>query len=72
MILFGFSWMLAHATLAHLVLAWMDTKVVNTTFLHLFSVFATLVIIPQLRNSMPDAPDLDGVLLFHLTHCDMY
>jgi len=61
-LLFFVCWMFSHATIAHVVLAYTETEV-NYTFIHLISVFAIIVIIPQLRSSMPDAPGLDGVLI---------
>lgn len=61
MLLFFVCWLFSHATLAHVCLAYIETEV-NAGFIHLISVFAIIVIIPQLRNSMPDAPGLDGKL----------
>ncbi|KZT09127.1 uncharacterized protein LAESUDRAFT_722833 [Laetiporus sulphureus 93-53] len=62
MMLFGINWMLAHATWCFVVLAWRLKSERN-----ILRYFAIVVVIlfatPQLRNAMPDAPGLDGVLL---------
>jgi len=62
LLLFGISWMLTHATVGHVMLA-RAHKEVKPIIKHLVFVFAILVVIPQLRNSMPDAPGFDGVLI---------
>jgi len=58
MCLFGICWMLTHVTIGNVLLA---RRLVDTTSKtkHLVSAFAILLIIPQLRNSMPDAPGFD-------------
>ncbi|KAH8104622.1 hypothetical protein BXZ70DRAFT_599275 [Cristinia sonorae] len=62
LLLFGVSWMMAHATIAYLVLAWkVDTT--ERILQYLAFVAVTLLVIPQLRNAMPDAPGFDGVLI---------
>lgn len=62
LLLFGVSWMLAHATIGFTVLAWMRADE-RSIFQYLGLVAVTLLAIPQLRNAMPDAPGFDGVLL---------
>ncbi|RDB18003.1 hypothetical protein Hypma_000763 [Hypsizygus marmoreus] len=62
LLLFAFSWILAHATIG-LVLISRRTTRVKDVLKHLLSAGAILVVLPQLRNSMPDAPGLDGVLI---------
>jgi len=62
MLLFCVSWMLAHATMIVVVLAWMQGDSERAPQYILF-ILAVLLAIPQLRNAMPDAPGFDGVLL---------
>ncbi|KAF8895510.1 hypothetical protein BD779DRAFT_733867 [Infundibulicybe gibba] len=62
LLLFGVSWILTHVTVGHVVLARRLTGV-RSILKHLISAGAILVALPQLRNSMPDAPGLDGVLI---------
>jgi hypothetical protein len=60
--LFGLSWFLTHICIGNVVLArrTIDTRPI----LKLLIVSgATVIGLPQLRNSMPDAPGLDGVLI---------
>ncbi|EPQ54613.1 hypothetical protein GLOTRDRAFT_129965 [Gloeophyllum trabeum ATCC 11539] len=59
--LFHVNWMLAHVTLGQVYLAWKSPQI--PLLKRLLSVFAILLIIPQLRNTMPDAPGFDGILL---------
>ncbi|KAF9817293.1 hypothetical protein IEO21_03553 [Rhodonia placenta] len=58
LLLFGVSWMLAHATIGFTVLAWMRADE-RSIFQYLGLVAVTLLAIPQLRNAMPDAPGFD-------------
>ncbi|KAI0823933.1 hypothetical protein BC628DRAFT_1420370 [Trametes gibbosa] len=62
LLLFGASWMLAHATMALVAFSW-HVEGAERTFKHLASTLMIILLIPQLRNAMPDAPDLDGVLI---------
>ncbi|KAG2155163.1 uncharacterized protein EDB93DRAFT_1239414 [Suillus bovinus] len=56
--LFGVNWMLSHVTIAHVLLARRLADIRSMTK-HLVSAFAILLVIPQLRKSMPDSPALD-------------
>ncbi|KAG1844665.1 hypothetical protein DFJ58DRAFT_802371 [Suillus subalutaceus] len=58
LLLFGINWMLSHITVGHVILARRLVDIRSMTK-HLVSAFAILLVIPQLRNSMPDSPDLD-------------
>jgi hypothetical protein len=58
LLLFGVSWMLSHVTIGHVLLARRLVDIKSMTK-HLVSAFAILLVIPQLRNSMPDSPALD-------------
>ncbi|EKM79193.1 hypothetical protein AGABI1DRAFT_120632 [Agaricus bisporus var. burnettii JB137-S8] len=60
--LFAISWVLTHITVGHVILA-RRVSGMKPLFKHLISSGAILVLLPQLRNSMPDAPGLDGVLI---------
>ncbi|CCL99705.1 uncharacterized protein FIBRA_01727 [Fibroporia radiculosa] len=62
LLLFAISWMLTHATMGFIVLAWVTTDE-KRVLQYLFFVITVLLVIPQLRNAMPDAPGFDGVLL---------
>ncbi|KAH7915858.1 hypothetical protein BJ138DRAFT_880946 [Hygrophoropsis aurantiaca] len=62
LLLWGISWMLTHVTIGHVLLARGHTEI-KPVIKHLVSAFAILLAIPQLRNSMPDAPGFDGVLI---------
>ncbi|KAF9445391.1 hypothetical protein P691DRAFT_777608 [Macrolepiota fuliginosa MF-IS2] len=62
LLLFTVSWVLTHVTIGHVVLARRITGM-KPLLKHLVSSGAILISIPQLRNSMPDAPGLDGVLI---------
>lgn len=59
LVLFAASWMLTHLSIGHIVLACMTTDAAKT-LKHLLFSFGILMIHPQLRNSMPDAPGYDG------------
>jgi hypothetical protein len=66
LLLFGINWMLSHITIGHVMLA---RRLVDIRSMakHLVSAFAILLIIPQLRKSMPDSPDLDdGALIDYI------
>lgn len=66
LLLFGVNWMLSHVTVGHVILARRLVDIRSMTK-HLVSAFAILLIIPQLRNSMPDSPDLDdGALIDYI------
>ena len=62
LLLFAVNWMLAHATVAYVVLAW-KTDDTERILKYLAFVAITMVLIPQVRNTMPDAPGFDGVLI---------
>lgn len=62
LLLFGVSWILTHVTICHVIIARM-LRDVKPLLKHLVSTGAILVALPQIRNSMPDAPGLDGVLI---------
>lgn len=59
-ILFSLCWMLSHFTIGQVILC-RRTKEAKAVIRHLFFAITILFIIPQIRNSMPDAPDFDGV-----------
>jgi len=59
--LFTISWLLTHVTIGHVLLA-RRISGRKSLLKHLASAGAILISIPQLRNSMPDAPGLDGEL----------
>lgn len=59
LLLFALSWVLTHITIGHVILARRLTGI-RTILKHLISAGAILVTIPQIRQSMPDAPGLDG------------
>ncbi|TFY68756.1 hypothetical protein EVJ58_g818 [Rhodofomes roseus] len=62
MLLFCVTWMLAHAAMIVVVLARLQGDSERTLQYMLF-ILVVLLAIPQLRNTMPDAPGFDGVLL---------
>ncbi|KXN81758.1 hypothetical protein AN958_03684 [Leucoagaricus sp. SymC.cos] len=62
LLLFTVSWVLTHVTIGHVILA-RRVSGMKPLLKHLVSSGAILISIPQLRNSMPDAPGLDGVLI---------
>lgn len=66
LLLFALSWVLTHVTIGHVILARRLTGI-RSNLKHVISAGAILVTIPQLRDSMPDAPGLDGTLLFTLS-----
>lgn len=59
LLLFVTSWILAHVTIGHVLIA-RRLHGLRSVFPHLVSSGAILVAIPQLRSSMPDAPGLNG------------
>ncbi|KAF9463042.1 hypothetical protein BDZ94DRAFT_1259943 [Collybia nuda] len=62
LLLFGISWILTHVTVGLVLVSRRFTEARSK--LKTFALSAViLVAIPQLRNSMPDAPGLDGVLI---------
>ncbi|KAG1784806.1 uncharacterized protein HD556DRAFT_1425838 [Suillus plorans] len=66
LLLFGVNWMLTHVTIAHILLARRLVDIKSMTK-HLVSAFAIVLIIPQLRKSMPDSPALDdGALIDYI------
>ncbi|KAI0755042.1 hypothetical protein C8Q80DRAFT_1142550 [Daedaleopsis nitida] len=62
LLLFGASWMLAHATIGLIFLSWHMSEA-EKVLKYLASTFVIMLSIPQLRNAMPDAPGFDGVLI---------
>lgn len=60
--LFGLSWMLTHATVAFVYVARKHEEAV-LVIRYIALALAILLVIPQLRNAMPDAPGYDGVLI---------
>ncbi|KAF5315171.1 hypothetical protein D9619_007075 [Psilocybe cf. subviscida] len=60
--LFCVSWILTHVTVGHVFLARRQHSR-GAVLPHLVSSGAIVIAIPQLRQSMPDAPGLDGVLI---------
>lgn len=66
LLLFGVNWMLSHVTVGHVLLARRLVDIRSMTK-HLVSAFAILLVIPQLRKSMPDSPALDdGALIDYI------
>jgi hypothetical protein len=66
LLLFGVSWMLSHVTIGHVLLARRLVDIRSMTK-HLVSAFAIVLVIPQLRKSMPDSPALDdGALIDYI------
>ncbi|KIM43209.1 hypothetical protein M413DRAFT_398230 [Hebeloma cylindrosporum] len=62
LLLFTVAWILAHVTIGHVLIARRLHRL-KALFPHIISSGAILMAVPQLRNSMPDAPGLDGVLI---------
>jgi len=60
--LFTLNWILAHSTIGLVVLC-RRTEKIQPVLKYLLSVGAIILAIPQLRNTMPDAPGFDGVLI---------
>ncbi|KAH9480439.1 hypothetical protein JR316_0007039 [Psilocybe cubensis] len=63
LLLFAISWLLTHVTIGHVMVARRLFGMRNI-LPHLVSSGAILIAIPQLRNSMPDAPGLDDCIGF--------
>lgn len=63
LLLFTISWVLTHVAIGHVILA-RRMSGMKPLLKHLVSSGAILISIPQLRNSMPDAPGLDGEFSF--------
>jgi hypothetical protein len=59
LLLFVGAWILAHIALGLVIIARRLAEV-QSVFKYLFATVISLVAIPQMRNSMPDAPGLDG------------
>ncbi|KAH9922859.1 uncharacterized protein BXZ73DRAFT_51259 [Epithele typhae] len=66
LLLFAANWMLAHASLGMVVLSSKSNDCEKYTR-HLVAVLVIMLAVPQLRNSMPDAPGFDGEKLYELT-----
>ena len=62
LLLFGASWMLAHTTVGLVALSWRLNEA-DKVLKNLASTFVIILLIPQLRNAMPDAPGFDGTCL---------
>ncbi|ETW81729.1 hypothetical protein HETIRDRAFT_238463, partial [Heterobasidion irregulare TC 32-1] len=58
MMLWIVNWMLTHVTIGFVVLA-IKSGDIKRVGLHSLYAFAIVLAIPQIRNAMPDAPDLD-------------
>lgn len=68
LLLFALSWFLTHATLISVYLARKRStsqvpRSAKPILKHLGGSLMVLLVIPQLRNAMPDAPGYDGVLI---------
>ena len=61
MMLWIVNWMLTHVTIGFVVLA-IKSEDIKRAGLHSLYAFAIVLAIPQIRNAVPDAPDLDGEL----------
>ena len=59
LLLFGTSWMLAHTTMGFVVLSWRADRG-EKALQYLLITFAIILLVPQMRNAMPDAPGFDG------------
>lgn len=64
LILFSITWVLTHTTIGFVALAWYTEQTKISLMTYLAFSFGILLVIPQLRDSMPDAPGYDGMLLF--------
>lgn len=60
LMLFGVSWMMAHATVAYVALAW-KSKGSECVLRYLAFCLVTLLALPGVRSAMPDAPGYDGM-----------
>lgn len=59
LLLFGANWMLSHAAMALVAFSW-HLEGAEKVLKHLASTFIVILVIPQLRTAMPDAPGFDG------------
>ncbi|KAH9891582.1 hypothetical protein C8Q73DRAFT_762752 [Cubamyces lactineus] len=59
LLLFGASWMLAHTAVALVAFSW-TLQGADNVMKHAAFAFLVVLLIPQLRNTMPDAPGFDG------------
>lgn len=62
LLLFAVNWVLAHASIAYTFLI-LKVKGSDKVLKYLAFVAASLLLIPQLRDAMPDAPGFDGTRL---------
>jgi len=62
-LLFAIGWMLTHVCIGYVVLDWYTEMVKSSLIKHLVIAFAILLTLPRLRQSMPDGPAYDGVLI---------
>jgi hypothetical protein len=69
LLLFAVSWALTHLSIGHVILDWYTDVGKSLLVKHLVFAFAILVMHPQLRNSMPDAPGYDGEWLSCMFWC---
>ncbi|KAG6909152.1 hypothetical protein DXG01_001904 [Tephrocybe rancida] len=60
--LFALNWIMAHVTVGLVLLCRRIHSNVRPIFKHLLSAGAILIAIPQMRNSMPDAPGFDDTI----------
>jgi hypothetical protein len=58
-IMFALSWMITHVAIGQAILC-RRIKETKPILVHLFATGVILFMLPQLRNSMPDAPGFDG------------
>lgn len=63
-LLFAVGWMLTHVCIGYVVLDWYTEMVKKSLIKHLVIAFAILLMLPQLRQSMPDGPEYDGEQLY--------
>jgi hypothetical protein len=59
LVLFAVGWVLSHITIGHVLIA-RRLHGLKALLPHIISSGAILLVVPQLRNSMPDAPGFDG------------
>ncbi|KAI0365730.1 hypothetical protein BV20DRAFT_1038783 [Pilatotrama ljubarskyi] len=63
LLLFGASWMLAHATVGLVAYSW-RSEGSDKIRKQLVFILAVILVIPQLRSAMPDAPGFDDAIGF--------
>jgi hypothetical protein len=68
LLLFAVCWMLTHICIGYVLLDWYTDVVKASLIKHLVLTFAILLVHPQLRNSMPDAPGYDGERFCCMNH----